>query len=92
MMKNIAFAAIVVLNAYFASLSIADAADSGASAPSGQPPAPPEAVAACQGQAAGTTVSFTGRRGDTLTGTCETLNGVLAARPNFGGGKPPSRH
>ncbi|TAL19946.1 MAG: hypothetical protein EPO01_14240 [Aquabacterium sp.] len=89
MMKNIAFAAIVVLNAYFASLSIADAADSGASAPSAPPP---EAVAACQGKAAGTTVSFTGRRGDTLTGTCETRNGVLAARPNFGGGKPPSRH
>ena len=42
---------------------------------------PPEAIAACKGKTAGASVSFTDRRGETLTGTCETINGVLAARP-----------
>lgn len=62
--------------------------------PSGRPPGPPpEAVAACSGKSAGTQVSFTGRRGETVSGTCELVNGVLAARPAGGppgaGGPPP---
>ena len=42
---------------------------------------PPEAIAACKGKAVGASVSFTGRHGETMTGTCESINGVLAARP-----------
>jgi len=40
--------------------------------PAGQrPPGPPaEAIAACQGKASGATCSFTGRRNDTVSGTC----------------------
>ncbi len=60
-----------------------------AETPQGPPPGggqrmgpPPEAVAACKGKAAGDPASFTGRRGETVTGTCIQLeNGVLAARP-----------
>jgi hypothetical protein len=56
---------------------------------SGAPPGPPpEAIAACKGKAEGATASFTGRRGETLTGTCQTTNGVLAMRP---AGGPPRR-
>ncbi len=56
--------------------------------PGGEPPAPPpEAVAACNGKAEGDTVSFTGRRGETVTGTCQRIGSVLAARP--AGGPPP---
>lgn len=37
----------------------------------GQPPGPPpEAIAACQGKAAGAACSFAGRQGDSLSGTC----------------------
>jgi hypothetical protein len=65
----------------------------------GHPPGPPpEAIAACKGKAVGDSVSFTGRRGETLTGTCQKAGDVLAARPNGmpppggprdGGGGPP---
>jgi hypothetical protein len=59
---------------------------SGASAPGGAPPGPPpEAVAACKGKTEGTTVSFTGRAGETFSGTCQNVGGVLAARPAGGG-------
>ena len=55
--------------------------------PDGKPPGPPpEAVAACAGKAVGSQVSFTGRRGDTVTGSCEKIGDVLAARP---AGRPP---
>jgi hypothetical protein len=53
----------------------------------GHPPAPPpEAIAACNGQAVGASVSFKGRRGQTITGTCQQAGDVLAARPD---GWPP---
>jgi hypothetical protein len=49
----------------------------------GRPPAPPpEAIAACSGKAVGDVVSFTGHRGETLTGTCQKAGDVLAARPD----------
>jgi len=61
-----------------------------AGAASGVPPGPPpEAVAACKGRTEGANVTFTGRRGEQLTGTCQSVAGVLAARPAFGG--PPRR-
>jgi hypothetical protein len=73
----------------------AHAAGGAASAPSGQPPGPPpEAVAACKGKAEGTQVSFSARGGETLTGVCQKIGDVLAARPlggpPGGGGKPPA--
>jgi len=82
-----------------ASLSLAGAAhaaNSAASAPPGsQPPGPPpEAVAACKGKTEGTQVSFSARGGETLTGVCQKIGDVLAARPLGGppgGGRPPAR-
>lgn len=64
--------------------------------PGGRPPGPPpEAVAACKGKSEGSEVSFTGRNGETLTGTCRSFDGQLAAMPKGGpggrGGQPPSR-
>lgn len=55
----------------------------GASGPGGRPPGPPpEAVAACQGKAEGTAVSFTLHDGKTLQGVCRSRNGTLAAAPH----------
>jgi hypothetical protein len=64
------------------------AADAPPAPPSGQRPMgpPPEAIAACDGKAAGTQVSFALRDGMKVTGTCVSDNGVLAARPQ---GMPP---
>lgn len=58
--------------------------------PNGAPPGPPQqAIAACNGQAEGATVSFSGPRGESFTGICQkTPDGVLAARP--AGGPPPA--
>lgn len=61
-----------------------------AGGPGGTPPGPPpEAVQACEGKAAGAQASFTGRDGRSLTGVCESQNGVLAVRPARGAGGPP---
>ncbi len=58
--------------------------------PGGQPPAPPpEAVQACEGKAAGAQASFNGRDGRSISGVCESQNGVLAVRPARGAGGPP---
>jgi hypothetical protein len=84
-----AFALALFLAAASGTCSAADAPSSGASAPGGRPPGPPpEAVAACNGKTAGTTVSFTGRNGETLTGVCAMVDGKLAARPS---GPPPGQ-
>jgi len=42
---------------------------------------PPEAFEVCEGKAAGDSVEFTGRRGETLTATCEEQNDQLVAVP-----------
>jgi len=56
--------------------------------PNGRPPGPPpEAIAACVGKTAGTTVTFKGRGGESFTGVCELDNGTLAARPSGGAQK-----
>ncbi|HSV45759.1 MAG TPA: hypothetical protein VLJ58_08225, partial [Ramlibacter sp.] len=58
----------------------------------GKPPGPPpEAVAACSGKSAGATVSFSGRRGETVSGTCELFGQTLAARPAGGPPPPPAK-
>ncbi len=56
----------------------------------GPPPAPPpEAVQACSGKSAGVQASFNGRDGRSISGVCESQNGVLAVRPARGAGGPP---
>lgn len=44
---------------------------------------PPEAYKACEGKKAGATARFTTPRGDTITGTCEELDGQLVLKPDF---------
>jgi len=43
---------------------------------------PPEAIAACKDKSVGDSVTFTGRRGETLEATCQEKDGKLAAVPN----------
>lgn len=59
-----------------------------------QPAPPAEAVAACSGRALGAAVTFTGPRGEAVTGTCVRIGDQIAARPdrpppNDAGGPPP---
>ena len=42
---------------------------------------PPEAIKACNGKQVGDSVSFSGRGGNSVTGTCQTINGQLVAVP-----------
>ena len=42
---------------------------------------PPEAIEACEGKQVGDSVEFTGRRGETITATCEERRGQLVAVP-----------
>lgn len=71
-------------------LSLPLLAQTAGSAPSGQPPGPPpEAIAACNGKAEGAQVQFTNRSGAQLSGTCQKIGNVLAARPAGGPGGPP---
>jgi hypothetical protein len=43
---------------------------------------PPEAFAACKNKKEGDKAEFTGRQGQTVTGTCEQSNGRLFLRPD----------
>lgn len=52
---------------------------------------PPEAVDACSGKSEGTTVEFTTRRGDKITGVCRKIDDTLAAVPEGMGSGPPPR-
>jgi len=66
------------------------AADAGPP-PGGQPPGPPpEAIAACNGKAEGAQASFTGRRGETVSGTCQKIGQALAVRPAGMPAPPPA--
>ncbi|GAA5166892.1 hypothetical protein [Viridibacterium curvum] len=48
----------------------------------GRPPGPPpEAVSACQGKTEGAKASFKGRNGETVEGTCRSIDGKLAVVP-----------
>jgi|GEM_PF-769949 len=53
--------------------------DSGGDRPHGPPP---EAISACQGKANGAACTFTGRRGEQLTGTCFTPPDKPAGPPD----------
>lgn len=65
----------------------ASSSSSASSIDRGKPPGPPpEAVTACKGKSEGSEVSFTGRNGESFSGTCQTIDGVLAAMPK--GGRP----
>jgi hypothetical protein len=52
---------------------------------------PPEAVEACEGLSEGDSCEFTSPRGDTISGTCQTIEELLACVPEGGphGGPPP---
>lgn len=52
---------------------------------------PPEAFEACEGKDVGDSVEFTGRRGETLTATCEERNDQLVAVPEGRGERKKSR-
>jgi hypothetical protein len=52
---------------------------------------PPEAIEACEGKEVGDSVGFTGRRGKTLTATCEERNGQLVAVPEGRGERKKQR-
>jgi len=62
--------------------------DASQSGPHHPPGPPPEAIQACKGKSEGTQVSFTLRDGRTVSGTCKTFNGVMAAMPAGGPGGP----
>ena len=42
---------------------------------------PTEAIEACEGKAAGDSVRFTGRRGETMDAICQEVEGQLVAVP-----------
>lgn len=42
---------------------------------------PPEAIEACEGKVEGDSVTFKGRRGESLTATCELVDDQLVAVP-----------
>jgi len=96
-MKRFRLGALLACSIAVNMAGAANAAADAASAPRGAPPGPPpEAIAACKGKTEGTQVSFTGHRGDTVTGVCQKAGDVLAARPLGGppggaGGPPPQR-
>ena len=47
----------------------------------GQQGPPPEAIKACEGKQDGDSVSFKGREGESLSATCQSINGQLVAVP-----------
>lgn len=60
--------------------------DSEEGGPQGGPP--PEAITACEGKSVGDTVSFKGRRGETIEATCKEIDEQLVAVPE---GPPPRK-
>lgn len=42
---------------------------------------PPQAIKACEGKQVGDTVTFSGRGGESVKATCQSINGQLAAVP-----------
>lgn len=60
----------------------------------GHPGPPPEAYTACEGKQVGDSVQITTPRGDTITGTCEQMDGRLVLHPDNmpqGDMAPPSQ-
>lgn len=85
--------ALVAYTLLFWLASTACAADERGEPPGGgKPPGPPpEAVAACKDKVVGAKASFTGRKGETISGICELVDGVLAVSPPAGNRPPPPR-
>ena len=52
--------------------------------PPGRMGPPPEAIEACKNKSEGTSVEFTGRRGEKIKATCRVIDGRLAAMPDDG--------
>ena len=84
--------AALLLGAGSAHAASSSSSSSTSAGPQGGPPPgpPPEAIAACKGKSEGTEVTFTGRNGESFTGTCQTVDGVLAAQPRGGRGRGPA--
>ncbi len=64
------------------------AAGPGGKGPHGPPPQ--AAITACEGKQVGDSVTFTGRRGESLSATCRSIEGQIAAVPE-GMGKKKGR-
>lgn len=75
--------AIILFTLVLPSLVVTSACSSGKNGGGGGPQGgpPPEAITACEGKSVGDTVSFKGRRGETLEATCKEMDGQLAAVP-----------
>ncbi len=43
---------------------------------------PPEAISACEDKSAGDSAEFTGRDGESITGTCKEMHGTLILQPD----------
>ena len=52
---------------------------------------PPDAIKACEGKKVGDSITFTGRRGETVRATCREIQGKLAALPVGGPPVGPNR-
>ncbi len=50
-------------------------------------PPPQAAITACEGKQVGDSVTFTGRRGESLSATCRSIEGQMAAVPEGMGRK-----
>jgi hypothetical protein len=79
--KSFALTCLIALMALHAAAANGDAPPPPRSSASGPVGPPPEAIAACVGKSEGTSVSFTGRHGETFNGVCRLIGGVLAATP-----------
>lgn len=74
----------------YATVSCAEPPSGGRGGPQGGPPA--EATQACASLTEGAACSFTGGRGEAVTGTCATPpqgDAALACKPADGGKRPP---
>lgn len=85
-MKKLNLLAYIAFTAASVSLSTQSIAEQNRQSDNRRGP-PPEAIEACSGMQSGDSVSFTTPRGDTLTATCETIQGQLVAVPEGHRGK-----
>jgi len=86
-MKTLKHSAILML---LVLMPVAGCADNlnGARKPGPQGP-PPEAISACKDKQEGDRVTFANRQGESLNGTCKTMQGMLVAVPEGHHGRKP---
>ncbi|MBU0945877.1 MAG: hypothetical protein KJ804_00345 [Proteobacteria bacterium] len=71
----------MVLVMLLAMMSVSACANSDRGNRGGQQGPPPEAIKACEGKQEGDKVTFEGRGGESLSGTCQSVDDQLAAVP-----------